>query len=120
MNIATKLFHESVKTGAKILLTHESLNDEVEQARRYHVCNMNDGICFNKETDKCNHCGCYMSIKTGMKKHIDPKALGRITITHCPLAKWGNDAFLKKHTQTNEEIEIANYYRKLDNKELIS
>lgn len=44
-------------------------------------CNKNDeGVCAK--------CGCILEIKTTLDYNRNPKKLGRIEKTHCPLGKW--------------------------------
>lgn len=117
MKETNNLFKRSILDGLEILLLHEELQDKDEIERRYRVCNSNDGICFSKKTDKCKFCGCFMSIKTKMLKHKNPKKFGRIEITHCPLAKWGKDIDEKAY---EKEKEIVNYYRSIDKKKLLT
>lgn len=103
------LFDKVIKKGIEVILLVEKLDDPKEAQRRFEICKSNSGICYIEEEDRCSECTCFMSIKTGMLKHHNPKAKGRTEITHCPLAKWGGE----------QEKEIANYYRKLDGKELL-
>jgi hypothetical protein len=48
-----------------------------------------------------------MRVKSNMLKHRNAHAGLRVEVTHCPLAKWGGE----------QELEIVNYYRRLDGKE---
>lgn len=103
-----ELFDTVLKTGAGVLLLVEDLNDPEKESKRLNVCKSNS--CYNKKRDKCKHCTCYMSVKVTMLKNINPHKGGRVEITHCPLAKWGEDG----------ELEIVNHYRKIDGLPLLS
>ena len=61
---------------------------------------------LDKKNVSCTVCGCFMNVKTTLKYNINPKKLGRIERTHCPLGRW-------------DDVERANYYRKLDGIEII-
>jgi len=117
MDLALKLFDESMVKGTKLLLMHTELEDEDEVARRLSVCHSNAGICYNKKRDKCIACTCYMESKATMLKHINPKANGRVEITHCPLANWGKAL---SQAAYEAEKEISNYYRRIDNRPLLT
>lgn len=117
MDLALSLFDRAIKKGAEIFLLHEELKDKKEAERRFNVCKSNAGRCYNEKRDKCNHCKCYMSVKTGMLKHKNPSKGGRIEITHCPIANWGKA--LSQEAYEGEK-EIANYYRQIDGKKLLT
>ncbi|HQU61468.1 MAG TPA: hypothetical protein PLU64_19805, partial [Saprospiraceae bacterium] len=61
---------------------------------------------FDKESQQCGVCLCYMDVKTTLLRNRNPYKGGRIEVTHCPEGRWG-------------DIEIANHYRAMDGKELI-
>lgn len=68
-------------------------------------------VCLNCEKrdaaeNKCKVCGCFLDLKTGAKTNWNAKQM-RNEITHCPLGKW-NDK------------NIANLYREMDGKELLT
>jgi len=111
MNKTLKLFDKVAADAAYLLLLEERLKDLKETARRYDVCKANAGGCYNEHRDKCTVCGCYMSAKTRMLKHIEIKKGGRVEITRCPLSKWGEDV---KVDGVNPEHAINNYYKQLD------
>jgi len=117
MEKTLNLFDSALKKGAEFFFMHEELNDPIEEKRRLSVCHNNAGDCYIVARDKCIHCSCYMSAKTIMLKHKNPKAKGRIEITHCPMAKWGKA--LSKAAYEAEK-EIANYYRSVDKKPLLT
>ncbi len=114
--IGFNLFERYMKKGLGIILLDEELNDDKEFQRRWNICQSNVCGVYDEKKDKCRSCGCYMEIKANMKKHINIKALGRVEITHCPLAYWGEGLGEEERKQ---ELEITNYYRKLDGKESI-
>ena len=107
MHKALQLFNNLGTKGLELLLLVEKLEDPVEQERRHNICQSNADSCYLAETDQCSQCSCFMKIKTGMLKHRNPRSLGRIEVTHCPLSKWGGA----------EELPIVNHYRQLDGKE---
>ncbi len=68
-------------------------------------------VCFscekrNENENVCNVCGCFLDLKTSAKTNWNARKL-RNEITHCPLGRW-NDK------------EIANLYREMDGKELLT
>lgn len=117
MNKTIELFDRALKKGSEMLFLHERLEDEEEVKRRLSVCRANAGLCYLNVRDKCIHCSCYMTSKTKMLKHKNPKAKGRIEVTHCPMAKWGKAL---SEAAYEAEKEIANYYRSIDKKPLIT
>ena len=88
-----------VKKGIADLLEVEDLNDPDLQSQRYDTCKACPS--YRERVDKCGECGCYMEFKTGMLYNRNAKKLGRIEKTHCPLGKW-------------DDIDTANFYRKID------
>jgi len=115
--IGYSLFEKYMKKGLGVMLLHEELNDDKEFARRWDICKSNVCGVYDEQKDRCGGCGCYMEIKSNMKKHINVKAFGRVEITHCPLAYWGGDLGEEERKQ---ELEIINYYRKVDGKDLLT
>lgn len=93
------------KTVAKIVLSVEKHNLPELTAFRMNTCKRCDK--FESEDETCGVCGCFMDVKTELFSNINPTVLGRIEITHCPLGKW-------------KDMHIANAYRKLDNKEILT
>ena len=116
MKETISLFDRAIRKGTEILLMYEEMEDLGVVEGRLSVCHKNAGVCYNSKRDKCKHCKCYMGSKTKMKKHVNPDKRNRVEITHCPLAKWGEYFGKEAH---EIEKEIANYYRKIDGKELI-
>lgn len=115
MTETLNLFEKAIRKGTEFFFMAERLKDTGEVQRRYEICKSNS--CYDSEKDKCKECGCFMSSKTKMLRHINVKAKGRIEITHCPLIKWGN--IVDGKLDFEGEKEIANYYRNLDKKPLI-
>lgn len=91
---------------AKELFTVKLLNDEILEAKRKGVCEENAGSCFDAEGRRCNHCTCPIDAKAGLLFNKNSRKWFRIELTHCPLGKW-------------DDKDIANYYRKMDGKDLI-
>ena len=114
---AWELFDRAIKKGTEFFLMEERLDDRKEEKRRIGICRANAGVCYNSKRDKCTHCKCYMTSKVKMLRHLNPLKRGRVEITHCPLAKWGKAL---SEVDWDKEIEIANYYRKLDKKKLLT
>lgn len=104
LDINMGVITEIEKALAAKLLTVEKHNNKELTESRLATC----GGCpnFDPEKKKCKVCGCFMEVKSELLKHRNPKALGRIELTHCPDGKWADK-------------ETANFYRKLDNKELL-
>lgn len=74
--------------------------------------------CKKYDGDKCGVCGCFVELKAPMDKNKNPKAFFRVEKTHCPLGKW---PYLDEDGNRHEsDIEIANYYRTIDGKQLIN
>jgi hypothetical protein len=96
------MIKDVLKFGAKKVFPVENV-EETTKILRYGICKICDK--YNAEDDKCTVCGCFMEIKTGTKIHRNPLKL-RTEVTHCPLGKWADK-------------EIANHYRRIDNKPLI-
>ena len=88
-----------IKLGIEMILKVEPLNDPELEKERYDKCRSCDK--YDAKNDKCSVCGCFMEIKTPLKYNINPKKMGRVEITHCPLGKW-------------DDKDIANQYRQLD------
>lgn len=91
------------KAAADKILGGEKLNN-------LHIVEARMKTClecpnFNTENERCRICLCFMEIKTTYLTSLNP-AKGRYEKTHCPLGKWG-------------DLDIANYYRELDGKELL-
>jgi hypothetical protein len=99
-----KIFTQFLKAGAKIVFEVELLKDRALVDFRMNTCRGCNK--FDKEEQTCGVCGCFMDVKTTHKTTRNLKKL-RIETTHCPMGKW-NDK------------EIANHYRQLDGKELLS
>jgi hypothetical protein len=99
------LFDKAIIKGLTFFLMEAPLDDPEEELRRWNTCKSNAGVCYNAESDRCNHCKCKMESKVKMLRHIDVMKSGRITITHCPEAKWYGE----------QEQELINYYKSLDN-----
>lgn len=93
---------ELLKLAAKKVLAQEPV-DDLEASRRMAICNACPSLII--EGLRCGECGCYLEIKTRCKTN---RSFARPNgeITHCPLGKWG-------------DIEIANYYRAQEGKELL-
>ena len=77
---------------------------EKEAKERFSVCL--SCPARDEKQNVCGECGCFLDLKTGSKTNWNAKRL-RNEITHCPLGKW-NDK------------EIANAYREIDGKELLT
>ena len=89
------------KTADKVFVK-EHVSDELGEWRM--------GIClacpnFQKKLKRCGVCGCFLEAKTKSKTNRSPKR-PQGEETHCPLGMW-NDK------------EIANYYRSIDDLELL-
>lgn len=92
------------KTLAAELLTVEKTDNQELIKTRLAIC---EGCpMFDAKKRKCLDCGCFMDVKATLLKHRNPKKLGRIELTHCPLGKWADE-------------DIANFYKAKDNKELL-
>lgn len=97
-------FRNVLKKSASIVLSAGEHNDEALTLSRMNTCKRCEN--FNSETMQCGICGCYMDVKTTLLRNRNPYAAGRVEITHCPQGRWG-------------DLDIANYYRGIDGKELI-
>lgn len=114
-----------LKVSAKTLLSIEEHGNNDLTKTRMSICNSCDR--FDPEHQQCGVCGCYMDVKTTLLTHRNPKAFGRIEITHCPIGKWGDlpEIVVEKLGEKGIELEgatdmdIADYYRKIDSKPLI-
>lgn len=106
MSKVLKYFNEFVKSGAKLFLSVEDLDDPKEFNRRWDICKKSCNS-YDPKNDKCTVCGCFMEVKASLLNNRNPKKSGRVEQTHCPLAKWGDK-------------EIANYYREMDGLPLIN
>lgn len=86
----------------KVIVRDEVDTDKADT--RFDICLK----CDKRDADEntCTVCGCFLDLKTAAKTNWNAKRL-RSEITHCPLGKW-NDK------------EIANLYRELDGKELLT
>lgn len=60
----------------------------------------------NPEENKCMQCGCFLDLKTNSRVNWRPSK-SRNEITHCPMGRWN-------------DLEIANEYRRIDGKELLT
>lgn len=99
MNLIEKIKH----LAAEKLIVREWTTAEVA-AHRMAIC---EGCPNrNKEENKCTVCGCFLDLKTEALTNWNAKKV-RNEVTHCPLGKWG-------------DVEIANEYRRIDGKELIT
>lgn len=88
-----------IKQGlAKFFLAVKDLEDGQLAKQRYDTCKSCER--YVPETDQCNVCGCYMSIKTTLETNRDPELGGKIVETHCPLGRWGDK-------------ELSDYYNSL-------
>lgn len=98
---------EIEKIAAKTLLVQEEVPDEIA-VDRLAVCLQCPHRIKAKDPDdeKCGVCGCYLTIKVKCKQNRS-KERPNGELTHCPLGKWGDK-------------EIANYYRRMDGKELLN
>lgn len=99
-----KAFHSIVKKGARAVLSAGEHNDPALTLARMNTCKKCPN--FNAETMQCGVCGCYMDVKTTLLRNRNPYAAGRVEVTHCPEGRWN-------------DLEIANYYRAIDGKELL-
>lgn len=90
--------HKVKKGLAKFFLAVKDLNNAELAAKRYNTCKSCEQ--YVKQTDQCNVCGCYMSIKTTLKTNRDPELGGKIVETHCPLGRW-------------DDKELSEYYNSL-------
>lgn len=88
---------------AEKAIVKETVSDGVAN-ERFTVCLK----CEKRDADEniCTVCVCFLDLKTGSKVNLNAKKL-RNEITHCPLGKW-NDK------------DIANVYREMDGKELLT
>lgn len=105
MNFYRKLL---LKIGDNVL-NIKNVSDE-EYKRRLNICQTSD--CLNAD-GTCSICGCLMESKAKGKIHRNIEKL-RNEITHCPKAKWG-----ESKEEYEAELEIVNYYRIRDKKELL-
>ena len=69
------------------------------------------GICLkcdkrDPDENTCMACGCFLDLKTSSRVNWRPSK-NRNEITHCPLGRWN-------------DLEIANEYRRIDGKELLT
>ena len=82
---------EILKKGAKALLSVEEHGNDSLTASRLEVCFSCDK--YREDSGTCGVCGCYMDVKATLLTFRNPKELGRIDLTYCPLGKWG-DSFI--------------------------
>lgn len=113
MKVIKNLFHQAIVEGTKFFFTADSLEEQFGKKKAEEIQKERISICegcpkFNRKERRCLVCACYMDSKTTMFTLRNIKAGGRIEQAHCPEARW-----------FDEEIQIANYYRKLDNKPLL-
>ena len=97
------LIEEILKLAADKVLVEAHVSEDTAAFRM--------GECMacprlDKEHMRCKVCKCYVEVKTTSERNFNPKRL-RNEITHCPLGKWN-------------DIEIANEYRKIDGKPLLT
>lgn len=94
------------------LITKEWLDpkDELIEARR-NVCNS----CPNKKDTHCKICLCDLLTKSETKVNYNLFVFGwPLEVTHCPIGKW--PVRQEDGTIGGNDLEIANYYRTLNNK----
>lgn len=89
---------------ARTFLVVEKHNKESLTSARKAACF--GCVNYDAENDQCLACGCIIKIKTELLTNRNPRAMGRIEETHCPLGNWGDTA-------------LANKYRELDGKTLL-
>lgn len=99
---------QDIKNRALHLLAAMVIVKEVvegqEADERFSVCLSCDRR--DAEENTCLECGCFLDLKTSAKTNWNARKL-RNEITHCPLGRWN-------------DIEIANVYREMDGKELLT
>lgn len=117
MRRSLEIFNRVFKQGVGIILLQEAIvkEDATEEEKkeqlaeikhRYDKCES----CpfYIEKRDRCRNCGCFMEVKTGMRKNRRPSK-NRIEVTHCPIGLWWDG-----------ELEIANEYRAIDGKEFLT
>lgn len=82
---------------AEKTLVNERVDDQIAKERL--------GICescnfLDQDSRRCKVCKCFVDAKTKAQTNFNPKTL-RNEITHCPNGFWN-------------DIETANFYRKID------
>jgi hypothetical protein len=88
---------------AEKVIVKEHVDSETADTR-FRVCL---GCSARDEKQNvCGECGCFLDLKTGARTNWNAKRM-RNEITHCPNGLW-NDK------------EIANIYREMDGKELLT
>lgn len=102
------------KTLIKAFLQEEKAEESIREERLKRCF----APCLWRDEDKCIACGCFVELKAGMDKNRNPKALFRIEKTHCPRGKW--PYIDEEGNYHDNDIEIANYYRKIDGKKLLN
>ncbi len=95
--------HEPLlKKVAGLLLSVEKINNQLIAKARAKTC---EGCPqLDRNSKRCKVCGCFLEKKIVLMTSKNPKKLGRIEITHCPLGLWGDKV-------------IANLYRQMDGKD---
>lgn len=99
----SEIKNRALRLIAEKAIVKETVSDD-EADKRFSVCLKCEKR--NAEENTCTVCGCFLDLKTGSKVNLNAKKL-RNEITHCPLGRW-NDK------------EIANVYREMDGKELLT
>ena len=95
--------NRALRLIAETVILKERVSDD-EADERFSICLGCDRRASEENT--CLECGCFLDLKTSAKTNWNARKL-RNEITHCPLGRW-ND---KK---------IANLYREMDGKELLT
>lgn len=98
------MFHSALQRAAGAAFEVETMEDTTIVDFRYDTCKA--CIHFDPNAKKCTICGCYMEIKTTMKKNVNIRHM-EVEFTHCPKGKWG-------------DLEIANHYRAARGQQLIT
>lgn len=88
---------------AEQLIVKEKVDTDTADAR-FDICLKCDKR--NEDENKCTVCGCFLDLKTSSRVNFRVSK-NRNEITHCPLGKWN-------------DLEIANEYRRIDGKELLT
>ena len=101
-----KLANEALKIAAKKTLPVEEHGRKDLTDIRKLTCKTCPSKMYDEESDKCKMCGCFIEIKSTLKRNRNPKAMMRVERTHCPMGHWGDKV-------------VANIYRKMDGKELL-
>lgn len=96
------IFLRALKVAAQVLVI-DHVEGEIAR-KRMSVCLM----CPYRDpkNEVCGICHCFLDLKTTSETNWNPERL-RQEITHCPKGKW-------------DDKEIANVYRQMDGKELLT